>query len=880
MKACSLRQFPHCFRLLLGTLLAALAITAYAPAQQHPGAAAGTSGSQPENRLGRVLVVANQESPASLEIARAYMRARKLSEKNLLLVSVDDPVEISADEFTESIMQPVAERLEKIGRAVDYIVITRGIPYRTGDKSTTAALMFGGHDNIQENQGFYEQEREFDSTIPVMGVPLRPSTALITYNVDDALRLIERSLVQYDSPDEPGRFYFCEGVGPRGIRNDYIRGAVNLVEAQGGTATRVSNHDIRNRDDVMMQFTGKQRVHVSSNIYHPGSILDNVTSFGGYLLEQTNQTSVTTFIQYGVCGTHGAVVEPTNIPTRWPHLSLGARYLAGFNLIDSYLQTIRDMSLSVIVGDPLMAPYAKPPRVELDWRPETEADSQSAGVIQVQSTEAIDNQGIAWLELWSNDDTLKGTVTPRLPAGSTVSCIIQVGREQVFDAEYTMPSALPLHRALRQIALQARNKEHVDLLPAGRYGNKLLARLGPAILADVNAQAQIYLTISSQGREYPRALSFSTHPVPGRAGIIDLSGGHASRGEALRITVEGEMITLRAPSRAPARAMARLLKEELNNQHPSFGDDGEWRAVIGREPQQVWILHRDRTSGERTDVTVYRQRNPGSEFAGNLQDGRIPWQRVPAAAIGETVIAPYLPTAEMNFQISLTRQEVAQGANRFYAMAGTPGGAEVKKRLDFSVTQREDKEPSFSLEGETFDLGDQLSLALQPPEGDNSLRPVLVLNNQPVTIGQQADQELTAELELPRASPGTNKVWVEWRQNETMSAGSSPLYRSQPRQFHIRRPLASEAELAEKELAAGKENTLQILGPYLSEGVKAEVAGHTLELERSERFGLRWSAELPPLGVGEYEITLIGDEESEKSGVLTDVLHIREDQED
>ena len=66
-------------------------------------------------RVGRVLVVANGASPASLELAAAYRQARGLPAVNEVMVKVSNPITISPAEFTQAILNPVLQRRAALG---------------------------------------------------------------------------------------------------------------------------------------------------------------------------------------------------------------------------------------------------------------------------------------------------------------------------------------------------------------------------------------------------------------------------------------------------------------------------------------------------------------------------------------------------------------------------------------------------------------------------------------------------------------------------------------------------------------------------------------------------------------------------------------------
>ena len=261
-------------------------------------------------RAGRVLVVANGYSPASVELARYYMLRRGLPPMNLLLVFPAGKLSVTPENFTEKIMKPISRRCALLGgRNIDYVVLCRDVPYRTGDFSAATAVMFGGVNRIQAGQGYHGQTRAFESCIPSHFINLLPTTILSAYTMDEAIALIDASQTVYNNPKTAGRWYFCDGAGPRGMRNPQIPTAMELLDRNGIRISHETTPNVESRSDILGQFTGDVWLKLAGNRYMPGSILDNLTSYGGCLLDNRGQADLLSFVQHGVCGAYGAVLQ-------------------------------------------------------------------------------------------------------------------------------------------------------------------------------------------------------------------------------------------------------------------------------------------------------------------------------------------------------------------------------------------------------------------------------------------------------------------------------------------------------------------------------------------------------------------------------------------
>lgn len=108
----------------------------------------------------------------------------------------------------------------------------------------------------------------------------------------------------------------------------------------------------------MFYFTGLGKVKfLDANKYLPGSIADHLTSTGGHLFNGT-QMSVLEWIDAGVTGTYGAVIEPCNFVQKFPNPGvIMQKYLSGNTLIEAYWKSVQMPGQGVFVGEPLASPY-------------------------------------------------------------------------------------------------------------------------------------------------------------------------------------------------------------------------------------------------------------------------------------------------------------------------------------------------------------------------------------------------------------------------------------------------------------------------------------------------------------------------------------------
>jgi hypothetical protein len=124
----------------------------------------------------------------------------------------------------------------------------------------------------------------------------------------------------------------------------------------------------------------------------PGAISDNLTSFGANY-QTASQTKMTELLHAGAAMTSGPVAEPYAIQAKFPLPLMYGFYANGATAIESFYLSIASPYQTLIVGDPLAAPFANVPpdragfrRVEtgdqflVGWKPKEMSDPKSHAV--------------------------------------------------------------------------------------------------------------------------------------------------------------------------------------------------------------------------------------------------------------------------------------------------------------------------------------------------------------------------------------------------------------------------------------------------------------------------------------------------------------------
>ncbi len=337
-----------------------------------------------------VVVVVNRRSPASLDIANYYVRARHVPSKNVCRITTTDAEEISRSVFETEIARPVAECLKSRGlmeRAL-YLVTTLGVPLKIsgaagmdGDEASVDSELTLLYGIIRRNarppvRGYvpnpFYRERNVRFAHPRF--PLYLVTRLAAYDVAEAKRLVDRSLAARNTGkvvlDLKSSDFDNDG-------NAWLRMTAPLVARQDRVVldetTRVLTGEKRviayaswgsNDSHRKSRFTGFeflpgaiaiQYVSTDGRTFRrpPGSW--NITTWGnhGGYFRGSPQSLTADLVHEGVTGASGHVYEPYLQMCPRPDYVIPA-YLRGWNLAESFYSGMRALSWqNIVVGDPL-----------------------------------------------------------------------------------------------------------------------------------------------------------------------------------------------------------------------------------------------------------------------------------------------------------------------------------------------------------------------------------------------------------------------------------------------------------------------------------------------------------------------------------------------
>lgn len=385
-----------------------------------------------------VAVVINTRSAVSREIGRYYQEARNIPDSNIINISCPEHEIFSAEDFEKLVETPLRQFMRRpdVAGKIDYVVLTKGTPLGViyGDPanphSAASVLTCLDHPEMAATianpygptswmtWGFLAPEVAWSHSLSFNGYRFYLVTRLDAFTVEQVKALIDRGV----RPALDGAFVLDRNTytsGPYGAANkrlgDQLGSAYSTLVGSGHEVCYDAGGSfIANRCGLMGYFSWASHdiaytfEKYVSNQFVPGAIGDTYYSYSARTFQDPQTTArpplIADLIPRGLCGAGGYVSEPQVTTATYANV-LFDRYIKGFNLAESFYAACPQLFWkTVVIGDPLMAPYATPPEVHIQL-----ANAVLSGVVTV-CAEAADESGVSRVEFYL-DDTPIGIVT-------------------------------------------------------------------------------------------------------------------------------------------------------------------------------------------------------------------------------------------------------------------------------------------------------------------------------------------------------------------------------------------------------------------------------------------------------------------------------------
>ena len=334
---------------------------------------AGLRGSRPSPRSAppsaegpleprHLAIVVNDADPLSVRIGRYYQRRRGIPADQVIRVSLPVDRGTLEPERFEAVYRQVRRRTPP---HVQVYALAWTRPWRVGCRSITAAFALGPRAQDCRDTcrpiprsplyGRLDLHRPHDR------LGMRPAMLLAGRDWDSVQALIDRGIAA-DGTAPPGTAYLMVTSDPARSVRAVTYGWIRRWLGHSFHVVILLGDELRGAKDVMVLVTGLARVKgITTNHFRPGAVADHLTSFGGQLLGEGDQTSALEWLAAGATGSYGTVVEPCNLLGKFPDPGvLIAAYLGGDTLIEAYWKSVAMPGQGVFIGEPLARPWHAP----------------------------------------------------------------------------------------------------------------------------------------------------------------------------------------------------------------------------------------------------------------------------------------------------------------------------------------------------------------------------------------------------------------------------------------------------------------------------------------------------------------------------------------
>lgn len=321
--------------------------------------AQGFDGAPRRFKARHLAVIVNNDDPQSVAIGDYYRKRRGISEANIIRVRfAPGGNAMPLAEFRE-IKATVDATATK---DIQAYALTWMKPWRIECLSITSAFAAGfdpAYCAVGCKPTRLSPYYDSNSWAPNRHYRLRPTMMLAAKDAHEAFALIDRG-VRADATFPRGTGYLLETSDKtRSIRARQFPPLLKLL----GHSVRLNHvraEYIESKPDVLFYFTGQVDVpKLDTNTFVPGAIADHLTSTGGVLTGGSQMSSLR-WLEAGATGSYGTVVEPCNLPAKFPNpYVVIARYLRGESLVEAYWKSVAMPGQGVFIGEPLASPFAR-----------------------------------------------------------------------------------------------------------------------------------------------------------------------------------------------------------------------------------------------------------------------------------------------------------------------------------------------------------------------------------------------------------------------------------------------------------------------------------------------------------------------------------------
>ena len=347
------------------------------------------------------LLLVNQNSSASKQIANHYIALRGIPEPNVVYLDIptNAGIRISYNEYRSWIYEPTVAAVKErnLQNQILAWILSDGIPHSVSTSPVTSLqgmnfVRLQVPDQSLTHKGTYQ-------SVYFAG-PKGPDTA---QGETLSLPVLAQKIIRNNmNPPIAGMSLAYTGPGgtsvpeainclKRGVESDF-------TQPNFASVYITTNKDIRTAcriwqfESVMQDFVDRKRpigmtpgrppdvplvgwLNGTANFkpqgvnFVKGAIGDHLTSFG-CAFHIPLQTKATDLIKAGAVAAGGAIDEPMSIWTKFPHARIFSHYQRGVTVLEAYQLSLSCPMQYMVIGEPFARPFA--PKLELDVDVKTE----------------------------------------------------------------------------------------------------------------------------------------------------------------------------------------------------------------------------------------------------------------------------------------------------------------------------------------------------------------------------------------------------------------------------------------------------------------------------------------------------------------------------
>lgn len=388
-----------------------------------------------------VLVIANQSSEDSLEVANYFIDKRQIPKNNLIKVEIPESIyggRASCDPsvFEKLIWNPVQEEINKrnISHQIKAWIYSTDFPIRIlSDEYDRRQISICGHTFLRNKgigkslieDGKYHspifagpnnrfrllfpscslsvlksglgskvsEEKVLDRLRVGLGSSMPLPSMMLGYTgeggntIDTVLSVLERGKLSDHNGLRSG-FYFVTNNNIRSTCRAWQFSSAQESLHKRNITSVITNEFPKHSALVMGVLCGAKKVSPKDiGSYAPGAVAEHLTSWSAEF--QRPQTKCTEWLEAGVTATSGSVVEPYANSDKFPSARFFEHYTAGCSVLESFYQSVACPLQQLFIGDPLARPYSPEVKVRLlganklidqPFRYEVSASSKIKGV--------------------------------------------------------------------------------------------------------------------------------------------------------------------------------------------------------------------------------------------------------------------------------------------------------------------------------------------------------------------------------------------------------------------------------------------------------------------------------------------------------------------